>query len=221
MIIIPALNCKDLNELISQLIVSRSLFHQEFSVDSGWVQIDVTDGVFSSHPTWHNPGDLAVLMEQFPDLKKEVHLMVNEPERALSLYLDSGIDRIVVHGEAVRDLASFDALLLKYATKISVSLGKNTQKSAVLNYSKYTNNFQLLAVPPGSAGQAQDHDVLIRLQALRSWSPDCFIEIDGGINKKNILQLKNGGADAVAVASAIFNTPDPELSYRELLNIIG
>ena len=42
------------------------------------------------------------------------------------------------------------------------------------------------------------------------------IEIDGGIDRTNIAEVVNAGAEIIVAGSAIFGTPDPAKSVREL-----
>ena len=59
-----------------------------------WCHLDVTDGVFSKHLTWHDPRDLPALDTK---LNVEVHLMVADPEKILDQWLVKPVKRVIVH----------------------------------------------------------------------------------------------------------------------------
>jgi ribulose-phosphate 3-epimerase len=44
------------------------------------------------------------------------------------------------------------------------------------------------------------------------------IEVDGGIDRKNIESVVAAGAEIIVAGSAIFNTPDAEAAVKELRN---
>ena len=46
---------------------------------------------------------------------------------------------------------------------------------------------------------------------------DIFLEVDGGVNKANISQIVNSGADVIVAGNAIFGTTDIKKAIRELI----
>ena len=91
--IIPVINSTSWEDVISKIRKVESC--------ANWVHIDVTDGVFSKHPTWHNPEDLNNLKTP---LAVEVHLMIVAPKRTLNKWLILPVKRVIVHQEAVTDM---------------------------------------------------------------------------------------------------------------------
>lgn len=78
-----------------------------------WCHLDVTDGVFSKHITWNNPGDLSNLKTH---LNVEVHLMVAEPEKVIDQWLIKPVKRVIVHLETLKN--SRRGLFFELAEKI-------------------------------------------------------------------------------------------------------
>ena len=96
--IIPAINCQNF-ECVSEKLKKAGDF---FSQSGGWIQIDIADGKFTDWKTWNNPGELSDAKNQLPDVNIEVHLMVEHPEEAIDDWIKTGIQRIIVHFEAIR-----------------------------------------------------------------------------------------------------------------------
>ena len=68
-----------------------------------WCHLDVTDGIFSKHITWHEPMDLPLIQTK---LNIEVHLMIKKPEEILNESLQkklqlSEIDSVQLKGKNI------------------------------------------------------------------------------------------------------------------------
>ncbi len=76
----------------------------------------------------------------------------------------------------------------------------------------------LMSVNPGFGGQKYIPDVVDRVKILREIinkkNPNCLIEVDGGVNDKNIDELKEAGVDIVVAGSYIFKH---QKGYREAI----
>ena len=189
-----------------------------------WVQLDVSDGEFTSTQTWSNPQDLFSLST---NLKLEAHLMVNEPWLKAEEWLSSPVKRIVVQVEAFSSAESlkFGEILFtakKYGKEVVWGFNLKT------NWVPYKELMQaphvqvlFLSVPAGKQGQEFDSSVLDKIKTLKEAHPHVKVAVDGGINSSVALELKSSGADVLVVGSAIFNSPDPKESIQELREAIG
>jgi ribulose-phosphate 3-epimerase len=78
----------------------------------------------------------------------------------------------------------------------------------------------LMSVNPGFGGQKFIPTSLDKLRRLRRMIDErglsTRIEIDGGIDRKNIAQIVAAGAEIIVAGSAVFNEPDPAQAVREL-----
>ena len=72
-----------------------------------------------------------------------------------------------------------------------------------------------MSVEPGFSGQTFMPEVIPKIQALREKKFNGIIEVDGGMNEATIPIVKEAGADAVAVTSAIFEV-NPLEALRNL-----
>ncbi len=83
---------------------------------------------------------------------------------------------------------------------------------------EYVDMVLLMSVNPGFGGQKYIKDVIERVNILKDIidrrNPNCKIEVDGGVNNKNIDDLKSVGVDIVVAGSYIFNHPN---GYKEAI----
>ena len=88
-----------------------------------WCHLDITDGIFSKHLTWHEPLDLPRLQTQ---LKIEAHLMVSDPERVIDAWSVKPISRIIVHLEAVKDIELIIRKCIDAEAEIGLAINPET-----------------------------------------------------------------------------------------------
>lgn len=92
--VIPSINVKTFTEIVERIAKVEPYVK--------WVHLDVTDGIFSKHETWRDPEDLKNYRSP-TSIGMEVHLMVNEPEKAVDSWLAGPVKRVIVHIEAMSD----------------------------------------------------------------------------------------------------------------------
>ncbi len=70
----------------------------------------------------------------------------------------------------------------------------------------------LMSVNPGFGGQKFIPSVIERAKKLKALiarkNASCLIEVDGGVNDKNIHELKDAGVDIVVAGSYVYNSDD-------------
>jgi ribulose-phosphate 3-epimerase len=76
----------------------------------------------------------------------------------------------------------------------------------------------LMGVKAGLSGQVFNPKVLEKIKSLKekSFVP---IEVDGGVNDTNIVDLKNAGAERFVTTSFLFQD-DPTRAFEKLNNLI-
>ena len=66
----------------------------------------------------------------------------------------------------------------------------------------------LMSVNPGFGGQKFIQSVVDKTKKLKTlinkYNPSCLIQIDGGVNDKNIHELKDAGVDVVVAGSYVY-----------------
>lgn len=211
--VIPVINVPDFETAEKQI--------KEAAKFSEWIHLDITDGVFSPAILWGSPGELQELKIENSKLKIEVHLMVSNPEGVIDSWLRTGlVKRIIVHLEAMTDSVYILAKCKKYGAEAMLAISPGTEVERLLAHKDDFNEFQVLAVAPGWAGQKFNQKMIDKIKFLRKNMPNAIIEVDGGINPETAKLAKEAGADVLVSASYIFGSKNPKKAYKELKGLV-
>lgn len=217
MIVIPAINETEFSEILAKIRKA-----EEFLPEDGWAQIDAADGIFTERRTWMNPNELGTVETR---LGLELHIMVESVDEALDGWLAGLVaarsprKRLVAHIEAMGDVDFVMHACLQAGVELGLALNPGTPIDLIASYADRFALVQLLAVPPGAAGQPFDNRIIGKIMALKQKSPNVIIEIDGGVNLEVARAVKVAGADIIVAASYIWKNPSPKAAYQELSNI--
>lgn len=203
--VIPSINVQTFDELHKRV----KLIEPHVS----WCHLDVTDGVFSTHPTWRNPDDLGRLDTA---LNVEVHLMVEEPEKVIDAWLVSPIKRVIVHAEASKDRDGIIEQCRNSGRQIGIAINPDTPWEVLKPWANKADLLQILAVNPGPSGQEMKQEIVDKIKHLRAYCPGCIIEADGGVNVKTARILREASANILVAGSAIFSSADIPSVIRAL-----
>ncbi len=213
------------------MIVAPSILSVDFSrlgdeikavEDCGvkWLHLDVMDGHFVPNLTYGRP--VIKNIRLLSSLLLDVHLMISEPEKLLQDFLDAGADLITIHYEATQKIADIIGIIQKSGKKIGISIKPNTPVESIKNFLDKIDLVLIMSVEPGWGGQKFMPEMLEKVKKLKSWrenNPENYhylIEIDGGINDKNILDVKNSGVDVVVAGSYIFKSDNYKKAISSL-----
>ncbi len=178
-----------------------------------WCHLDVTDGIFSAHPTWRNPKDLFLLDTK---LSIEVHLMVEEPEKIIDQWLIEPVKRVIVHLEASKGIDVIIDQCKKAGIECGLAIRPNTLWGVLVPWVERVDLIQVLAVNPGPSGQQMSPEIVDKISHLRASCPRCIIEVDGGVNPESARRVIQAGANMLVAGSYIFDSADIKNSIRAL-----
>jgi ribulose-phosphate 3-epimerase len=208
--IIPAIIPKDLEEIKAKIKLVEPYAKA--------VQVDVSDGKFTTMKTWNAPGQLKDI--QTP-LEIEAHLMISEPEKGIEEWLASGVKRILIHYESTGNLPAVLDKIQAAGLEAGIVLKLQTPIDVLDNIeiSKYRNIsvIQLMGISEiGYYGHPFSERVLPKIFSLRSKFPNFKIAVDGGINKETAKKAADSGADILVSGSAVFGAENPEKAIFEI-----
>jgi ribulose-phosphate 3-epimerase len=183
------------------------------------VHTDVMDGVFCPMLTVGAP----FVAAQRTSLRKDVHLMIDEPLEKVGMFVKAGADLITFQVESARNPHRVLQVLGAAQNENDpargiirgVAVSPGTPLEALPPLLDELDYVMLLAINPGWGGQAFHPGTAARVARVReliaATGRDILLGIDGGVTKKNISEVGALGADIVVTGSAVFDgTPEVE-----------
>ncbi len=172
-----------------------------------WYHLDVMDGSFVSNISFGPPviKSIRKITKSFFD----VHLMIVEPVRYVSVFRECGADMITVHYEACENLKDTIQAVKDSGAKVGISINPGTDVSVIKDYIDKVDMVLIMSVNPGFGGQKFMPVALDKIRTLKAWAdeinPELHIEVDGGITIDNVDAVLEAGANVIVAGSAVFN----------------
>ena len=140
----------------------------------------------------------------------DVHLMVKPVDDMIRSFAEAGATYITFHPEASEHVDRSLQLIKDSGCKAGLVFNPATPLSHLDYVMDKLDMVLLMSVNPGFGGQKFIPGTLDKLRAARQRinesGLDIRLEIDGGVNTKNIREIAEAGADTFVAGSAIFNT---------------
>ena len=185
------------------------------------LHVDVMDGHFVPNITIGPP--VVESIRKVTKLHLDVHLMIENAERFVGAFVDAGANSVSVHYEACRHLDGTLGMIRKAGALAGVVLNPATPVEVLEDVLEVADYVLLMSVNPGFGGQKLIPYVLDKARKLdrmrREKKLALPIEIDGGVNRQNLADVVRSGCEWIVTGSAIFHTPDPEATVREMREI--
>jgi len=207
---------------MNELILAPSILSADFADLAGglqiiersgadWVHLDVMDGHFVPNLTF-GPPVIAALRTR-SKMVFDVHLMIDQPEVWLEKYRQAGADRITFHLEACRHSQRYLTRIRELGAASGITLNPQTSLAGLEYLLPVCDQVLLMTVNPGFGGQTLIPEVVTKIVELRhlidSRGLPTLIQVDGGIDRKNIQRIIEAGADSIVMGSAFFGDSDP------------
>jgi ribulose-phosphate 3-epimerase len=173
---------------------------QEAGVDS--VHVDVMDGSFVPNLTF-GP-DMVAAMRQSTTMDLHGHMMVEHPDRYVSVFADAGLDVYLFHIEATR----YPLRLIDQIAEAGMVAGIAVNPSTPLSFLHDVGAPYLLimSVEPGFAGQRWVPATLDRIRRARDLVGEtAVIGVDGNLSTEKVRAASSAGASLfVCGTSSVF-----------------
>ena len=191
--------------------------------DTDFIHIDVMDGHFVPALTFGEQVTQAINQET--KIPLDVHLMVSNPEKEVPKYFEIKPHNITFHYEATDFPIRLTQSIREAGIKAGISLNPYTPISILEPLYPFIDLVLLMTVEPGFYGQSflptSFHRIKEFKEKCKEWKNRYgnsypLLEVDGGVNDKNIEELTKLGVDIVVAGSYIFKAEDPNQRIRNL-----
>ena len=183
-----------------------------------WIHIDIMDGHFVPNITI-GPAIISALRKT-TKLPFDVHLMIENPENYIESFANAGADIITVHVEAASHHHRTIDMIKKAGKKAGVSLNPATPLTQIEEILSDIDLLLIMSVNPGFGGQQFIKTTLPKIikarKMLNTLPYKPLLEVDGGVNLKNIAGIARAGADIVVAGASVFGTDD----YQKAITVL-
>ncbi len=182
------------------------------------IHVDVMDGHFVPNITIGPP--VVRSIKRVTKVPLDVHLMITDPDRYIEAFAEAGAAMMSVHVEVLPHLHRTVHAIQGLGVKAGVVINPSTPVVLLESIAPDVDYVLVMSVNPGFGGQSfiprsesKVRDVRALLDRVSNPAP---VEIDGGIDIRNVGRVVSAGARMIVAGSAIFHTSDPERATREL-----
>lgn len=201
---------------VSASILSADFLHlgDELSRAEGagcdYIHIDVMDG--------HFVPNIAIglctfeSMKNINSLRKDVHLMISEPERFIDKFAEAGADSITFHAESCPHHFRLIDQIKKQGKLAGIALTPETPIETIKYVLGEVDIVLQVSVNVGFGGQKVIPQTYEKLETLREYRDKYGykyeIQVDGGVSEETFKNALRSGADVLVAGSMVFKAPD-------------
>ena len=180
-------------------------------IDAGtdWLHVDIMDAHFVPNLSF-SPALTAALHKRFPALPLDVHLMMDNPEKYIDVFIDAGASVLTIHAEIGGDVAALLEKIRSRGVKAGLSVKPGTAAESIRHLLPHADMVLVMTVEPGFGGQKFNADMLGKLDDLRAMGYTGLLEADGGVSMKNVATLRQHGLDVAVMGTAMLGSADPK-----------
>src|SRR3954468_23837677 len=169
------------------------------------IHVDVMDGHFVPNITIGPV--VAKAVKRVATVPLDVHLMITDPDRYIDAFAEAGAAMISVHVEVLPHLHRTIQAIKALGVKAGAVLNPSTPVVAIEEVAADLDYVLVMSVNPGFGGQTfipRSESKLREVRALLDRSGSrASIEIDGGIDQRNVATVVAAGARMIVAGNAI------------------
>lgn len=192
------------------------------SSEADYLHLDIMDGVFVPNISFGFP--IIRQIKSISEKPLDTHLMIVDPDRYLDEFVNAGANNLTVHYEACTHLHRTIQRIKARGIEASVSLNPATPVHVLEDILPDIDMVLIMTVNPGYGGQKFIPQSVEKIRRLRSMIDEAGlnvkIEIDGGVNEKNIVPLSEAGVDVFVAGNTVFSAKDPKNMISRLKHAV-
>jgi ribulose-phosphate 3-epimerase len=226
--IVPAILATTLEEIAQKILRAKDI--------TTHVQVDIVDGSFASPPTWPYAQNLMTQTSVLPpflqaeSMNIELDLMVDDPERSLSTWMNMGARRIVFHLEStlhmkdiletLRTEYGYEKGFMSSSLSIGIAVNIETRLELLEPYLDSIDFVQFMGIKRiGVQGQPFANEVLSKIELFRRKHPEMPVQVDGAVSLETAPALLRLGVQRLVVGSVLFSSSDIEQTYTQFTTL--
>ena len=208
MIIAPSILTADFCEI-------GKLIDESINAGINWIHLDIMDGNWVVNKTiTFGPAVINSIRKRVGDeVMLDCHLMITNAEETWQQFANAGVDLIIVHIEAVKNMEALINEITNAGKKVGIVFNPDTPVEDVLPYLEQIDLVLVMSVVPGKGGQSFMPEVENKIRTLKekinvqqsNGGKKVKIMIDGGIKSHNISLVKEWGVDISVIGSGLIN----------------
>ena len=183
--------------------------------------LDIMDGLFVPNISYGFPVIKAI--SKLAKKPMDAHLMIVDPDRYFDNFKEVGVEYLSVHYEACTHLHRSLPRIKTLGMKAGVALNPHTPVHLLSDIIQDADFVLLMSVNPGFGGQSFIENTISKVEALKDLilqkSPNCLIEVDGGVNQENARQLVKVGANILVAGNTVFSAQNPKEAIKQLKDL--
>ena len=188
-----------------------------------WIHFDVMDNHYVPNLTF-GPMVLQAIKPYAGNAVLDVHLMVEPVDHLIEAFAKAGANLISFHPEASKHIDRSLALIKSLGCKAGLAINPATPLTVLEHVMDKLDLILLMSVNPGFGGQSFIPQTMHKISQARqlidahvaAGGQSIFLEVDGGVNAKNIRHIAGAGVDTFVAGSAIFNAPNYKAAIDEM-----
>lgn len=179
------------------------------------LHFDVMDGSFV--PRIGLYPELLEAIRSKTKLPIDAHLMIEEPERYVQMFVKAGADIVVPHVESTRHLDRAVRLIREAGGRAGVALNPGTSLHMLEHVLPDIDLVMLMAINPGIVGHKLIPQTIEKIKELRKILkkyPKIQIEVDGGVSPESAAKMVAAGADILVCGTSSIYKKDTPLNKK-------
>ena len=179
------------------------------------LHVDIMDAHFVPNLSY-GPDLCRALRRGFPDIRQDVHLMMDNPEHYIEAFAAAGANEITIHLELGEKIIRVIEHIKGLGCKAGLSVKPGTPAESLLPYLSLIDLVLIMTVEPGFGGQKMMPEQLDKAALLREKGFSGIISADGGIGPDNAEPAIKKGVTRLVMGTSLFHAPDTALAVAKI-----